>query len=489
MKVKKVKFDEQVIKIMAAGGATSKDIEKLQEEYDELYNVFPKVTGEGESITLDNTANAPMNIDLKGNGGKNLFSGDYSQFNSTGGTGTTYDYFKLPDDNKQYTLTLIAKNDFTATGSTFFGFTANGGNGGSGVDWVISQGSGTIAKGTILSKTSTNSLRFVSLYSKGSTSLKNFTDNFYIQLEEGNTFTNYQPYGAKVTGDNTIEVIGYNLYNSNDTNAITNGYTIQSDGTLKLNEVDNTGGSSPIFKNFILPLGQFKKNATYTFVLEIVSITGTGHITTNESNTTTQFNAISSLASKTFDSLHAGDIIIGTSTTKEDFANCSRALSSYCYFLAGEKGSITFRLSIIDSTSVTPQTYIYQPYQSASYPINLENTQLNVGDSIEKLTDDWFIVRTDTTTEQITDTTLISQLEALNQVNSCNGQTNISCTYEEGNAPFIIAASALYDLNNLIPTNTRTLSVSLNKMNNKNIDLNAVEEIEKENIEEEATEK
>lgn len=145
----------------------------------------PSLPSPVQVVSGDNTINVT---------GKNLFSGDYSQFTNTGGTGTTYDYFKLPDDNKQYTLTVIAKNDFTVTGSTFLGFTTNGGNGGTSVDWVISQGSGTIAKGTILSKTSTSNRRYVSLYSTGATSLKNFTDNFYIQLEEGSTATTYEEY-------------------------------------------------------------------------------------------------------------------------------------------------------------------------------------------------------------------------------------------------------------------------------------------------------
>lgn len=49
---------------------------------------------------------------------------------------------------------------------------------------------------------------------------------------------------------------------------------------------------------------------------------------------------------------------------------------------------------------------------------------------------------------KITDTTLISQLEALKEAESYLGQTNISQVNND--APFIINASALYDLNNLI---------------------------------------
>ena len=107
---------------------------------------------------------------------KNLFTADYSQFNSTGGEGTLYDYFKLPENDKVYTISVIAKNDFTPTSSTYLGFTGNGGNAGSGNRWVIAGTStSTITKGTKISINNLDNeknLRYVSMYSKGATNLK-----------------------------------------------------------------------------------------------------------------------------------------------------------------------------------------------------------------------------------------------------------------------------------------------------------------------------
>ena len=125
----------------------------------------------------------------------NLFSGNFSQFNSEGGSGTIYGYFKLPSDNETYTLTMIAKNDFTSTNTTFIGFTGTGGDSSGGINWVVSQVSGTIKKGTKLSKTS--KLGYVSIYSNNAETLKKFTDNFYIQLEKGSVSTEYEPYGEQ----------------------------------------------------------------------------------------------------------------------------------------------------------------------------------------------------------------------------------------------------------------------------------------------------
>ena len=144
----------------------------------------------------------------------NLFSGDYSQFDSQGGTGTLYGYFKLPTDNETYTLTMIAKNDFTPTATTYIGFTGTGGDGSAGVNWLVDLGLGTITKGTKLIKTS--QLGYVSIYSKNADTLKKFTDNFDIQLEEGSTATEYEPYGVSPSPDYPSEIESVGTYFSFD---------------------------------------------------------------------------------------------------------------------------------------------------------------------------------------------------------------------------------------------------------------------------------
>lgn len=126
-------------------------------------------------------------------GYRNLFSGDYSQFDNTGGEGELYDYFKLPH-NTTYTLTLIAKNDFTGNGSTYLGFTGNGGNANNGYIWLIRNAT-NVHKGDILTYT-TNEYGYISMYSNNATTLQLFMDNFYIMLTESETQLPYVPYGS-----------------------------------------------------------------------------------------------------------------------------------------------------------------------------------------------------------------------------------------------------------------------------------------------------
>lgn len=215
------------------GEVTREELEEEVERLSMIYNAFPSTTGKVEEGSINGTAEVPFKeIGLKGNTsqesttGKNLFSGDYSQFDSTGGTGSTYGYFKL-EEGTQYTLTMIAKNDFTPTGTTFIGFTSTGGSGSGGLNWVVYASLGTITKGTILTKTS--SLGYVSMYSNNADTLKQFTDNFDIQLEKGSTATDYEPYTGGnpapnpdypypvnvVTGDNEVKVGNKNILSPN----------------------------------------------------------------------------------------------------------------------------------------------------------------------------------------------------------------------------------------------------------------------------------
>ena len=176
------------------------EIEKLQEENARLKATLPTTTGEGKEVTLNKTAELefikpplPMgNSEQVQYSGKNLFSGNYSQFNSVGGTGDIYSYFKLPEDEETYTLSLKAKNNFTAQSGTTLGFTANGGNAANGYQWVITNGT-TVSKGDVLSF-STKTYRFISLYYANAAALKTLTDNFEIQLEKNSTRTEYEPY-------------------------------------------------------------------------------------------------------------------------------------------------------------------------------------------------------------------------------------------------------------------------------------------------------
>lgn len=145
--------------------------------------------------------------------GKNLFSGLISQFNDQGGTGTTYDYFKLPKVAR-YTLTLRCKRDYTGSSSVFIGFSANGGNANNGgIKWAIDQYTSSRAGDVItISNYVTGVIfPFVSIFKRGQNTLDTLTEHYDIQIEEGSTATPYEPYynGGTATAEMLLKAGDY----------------------------------------------------------------------------------------------------------------------------------------------------------------------------------------------------------------------------------------------------------------------------------------
>ena len=126
----------------------------------------------------------------------NLFSGKYSQFDSQGGTGTAYNYFKLDSD---FTLTVKAKNAVTAPNDYYFGITANGGNASGGYTWVIASNASWTEGETRTVKSSMSDYHCLSFYPKTENVFNWIIDNFEIMLNLGNTAEPYEPYGYKIS--------------------------------------------------------------------------------------------------------------------------------------------------------------------------------------------------------------------------------------------------------------------------------------------------
>lgn len=160
---------------------------------------------------------------------------------------------------------------------------------------------------------------------------------------------------------------GRQLYNFQDTTTVTSGIIVDDDGWISVT-YDNSSGTST--KNFYyytnnLPL---KTSTQYAVFLEIKSVSGTGSITAYSSNATAQF---SSGTNPRFTTLNSGDIKKYTPTTKSSFDGVYNGLRNVISFTAGQSGSITFRISVIEDTSVSVNDFEYEPYiDTGLYPSN-----------------------------------------------------------------------------------------------------------------------
>ena len=230
---------------------TGYDDSEIKEKIDAMYQAWPKVSGEGETITLNDTVNTTMAIDLKGNTsqdtttGKNLLETKIETATKDGitlthnedgtytlnGTATAGTFFQC----SQYSKTL-------PSGTYTFGSSATLPTG---LFYSLIQGSGTYvfytrngtdtATTTLEEETTYNLLKEYMWIANGTT-----FNNFKLkpQLEKSAVATDYEKYTGgiaspnpdypqdihTINGDNTIKVYGKNLFDKDNANIIDNKY-------------------------------------------------------------------------------------------------------------------------------------------------------------------------------------------------------------------------------------------------------------------------
>lgn len=161
---------------------------------------------------------------------------------------------------------------------------------------------------------------------------------------------------------------GKNLYNYKDTTVVGDGVTADKDGWITI-AYDNTNGTSTVFRNYYTNNLNLKTNTNYKVIMEVknASATGDGNIypISTYSNTGGQFVHNSGYALK---SLSNNSIKQFTILTKTSFENITDGLRTFASFGAGTKGSITFRLSVLEDTTVTAETFKYEAFGASPSP-------------------------------------------------------------------------------------------------------------------------
>lgn len=179
-----------------------------------------------------------------------------------------------------------------------------------------------------------------------------------------------------ISGDNTLKVNGKNLYNVFNQNDVSTSISIDEDGWISAT-YDNSSGTSTVIRNCKMNINNgLKPNTTYRMFLEVKNVSGTGRITINEGNNNAsqfQTGAIYSYSDLTNNTTIYKDLI-----TWSSLENRTLIFQQYLYWTAGQSGSIKFRISLIEDTSVTPDTFTYEPYISQEADIDLGNNILDL---------------------------------------------------------------------------------------------------------------
>ena len=180
----------------------------------------------------------------------------------------------------------------------------------------------------------------------------NFTLNGTI---DGNAISN-----AQLKGDTSQQTYsGKNLFNVFDILSSSN-VTVDSEGWLTCT-VDNTSGSSYMYGTYFTNnLVALQPSTAYAIVMEVKSVSGSGTVyPTQGSSSLSQFT---SNIAVDFSNVVAGGVYIYTQSTKSSFSGTTQGLRNAIAFAAGQSGSITFRMSVLADTTITPSTFSYEPY-------------------------------------------------------------------------------------------------------------------------------
>ena len=278
------------------------NIEKQVTQAKLVYNALPKVTGSGEEITLNNTAETPLGITLKGNTyqetttGKNLFNNNLTpSFTGNTTTQTLETGIKVisttnisdPNTNincryivcdvqnyigQQITLSAHAKSSSTNNGMMYLRLCKENGDTsntyGTQTTDVTLNGDISVTY-TIPSEIGDYHYILVALYVARNSAVvvNDYVEYNNLQLELNSQVTSYEPYtnGASpnpdypqeiqvVTGDNTIKVQNKNLF---DITAFENQLVtgkILNDSGVEINDANST------YSKYVIPV---KANTTY----------------------------------------------------------------------------------------------------------------------------------------------------------------------------------------------------------------------------------
>lgn len=143
---------------------------------------------------------------------------------------------------------------------------------------------------------------------------------------------------------------------------------------------DNTEGTSSKYFNFYYNNAKLMANKNYNVFLEIKNISGTGGIIVCsnaifDNQIEGQFVNVSNFRFN-FSKLQSDKIYNRICLTRANFENVVASTRTFVQADPGQSGSITFRISVLEDTSITPENFVYQPYQETNYSINLQGNEI-----------------------------------------------------------------------------------------------------------------
>lgn len=390
------RIDDNTAEVSKKNIEQDNSISELQEEIENLRNIsniMPSVNETGENITLNNTAKNVRFRKFKVGGnseqetreGYNLLNANLPY--TTSSNGNTIKWLgkeNIPklEVNKYYYL-----HGKFSDGTIFSGAHAA---------FVIID-----SVGQILNKTFGSSFQNTVDISNA-TDCYIYTDSTYVNktvtevaIYEGKENKAYEQHGVMPSPDypSKVETVGnnINLFNFKDKKDVSPIYTVDDEGWITC-QYDNTSGTSAAYLNYYTNNLNLKTGTLYNIIVEIKKMSGTGRFVAVSAANDSQFDTTFNIWLGT----NFADVYNSVLKTRTSFQNSINGLRTFATFSPGQAGSITFRISVLEDTSVNANNFVYSNYNQGSTKIIIEKSDKTQKQEYimpvqkEFLTDDYF---------------------------------------------------------------------------------------------------
>lgn len=206
---------------------------------------------------------------------------------------------------------------------------------------------------------------------------------FTLNNVKSNSMSNFRIYGNTTQ----TQYSGQNLFDFTDVRNTLGNCTASEDGWITIT-ADNTNGTSIAYPRYYMGFDNAEPGTNYLIVTEIKNVTGTGVLSIVSSHDELNEGYFTSRVAYYFSDLSNGTIKSAISKTKDSLEGMGAPIRCHATFNPGESGSVTFRISILKDTSITGDSFVYEPYvggepsPNPAYPQDVKNV---TGDSTLKI--------------------------------------------------------------------------------------------------------
>ena len=173
---------------------------------------------------------------------------------------------------------------------------------------------------------------------------------------------------------------GKNLFDYKDTEGKVNLYsTVDNEGWITT-KLDNSSGTSTEYGQFFTNNLKLKTSTQYALFVEIKELSG---------NPSCEFASIHS-TSQNVTNTYTTNVSVGLLkfliNTKDSFEGATNGIRTVVSFNAGKNASITYRISVLEDTSISKENFVYEPYgvmPSPDYPSEIRSVSGDVEAKVE----------------------------------------------------------------------------------------------------------